>query len=129
MRMRRSESAFLNPTLIGAITVLAAIVAVFLAYNANTGLPFVPTYDVHMQVPDAAELIVGNEVQIAGSHVGIVRDITPVVHQGVPYADVTLQLEKQLQPLPVDISGSSTSRYSRAARVRGSRTAAASIRR
>jgi ABC-type transporter Mla subunit MlaD len=102
--MRRSQSAFLNPTLIGAITVLAAIVAVFLAYNANSGLPFVPTYDVHMQVPDAAELIVGNEVQIAGSHVGIVRDITPVVHQGVPYANVTLQLEKQLQPLPVDTS-------------------------
>jgi virulence factor Mce-like protein len=102
MRFRRSDSALLNPTLIGAITVLAAIVAVFLAYNANTGLPFVPTYNVHMQVPDAAELIVGNEVQIAGSHVGIVRSITPVVHQGVSYADLTLQLEKQIEPLPVD---------------------------
>jgi tetratricopeptide (TPR) repeat protein len=35
--------AFANPVLIGAVTVLIAIIAVFLAYNANTGLPFVPT--------------------------------------------------------------------------------------
>jgi ABC-type transporter Mla subunit MlaD len=54
MRLRRTDNAFVNPTLIGAVTVLAAIVAVFLAYNANSGLPFVPTYDVHMQVPNAA---------------------------------------------------------------------------
>jgi virulence factor Mce-like protein len=104
MRLRRTESAFVNPTLIGAVTVLIALVAVFLAYNANTGLPFVPTYDVNMKVPDAAELIPGNEVQIAGSHVGIVRTITPVVNHGQPYATVMLQLEKKVQPLPVDTS-------------------------
>ncbi len=104
MRMRRSESAFLNPTLIGAVTVLIAIVAVFLAYNANSGLPFVPTYNVHMVVPDAAELIPGNEVQIAGSHVGIVRDIAPTVRNGIASAMVTLQLNKNLQELPADTS-------------------------
>jgi virulence factor Mce-like protein len=104
MRMRRSENAFLNPTLIGAVTVLIALVAVFLAYNANTGLPFVPTYDIHMQVPDAAELIPGNEVQIAGSHVGIVRSITPIVRNGAVSANITLQLNKSLQKLPIDTS-------------------------
>jgi virulence factor Mce-like protein len=104
MRLTRKESAFVNPTLIGALTVLVAMVAVFLAYNANTGLPFVPTYDIHMTVPDAAELIPGNEVQIAGSHVGIVRTITPVVNRGQPYATIALQLEKKIQPLPVDTS-------------------------
>ena len=31
-----------NPVLIGAVTVLVVIVAVYLAYNANSGLPFVP---------------------------------------------------------------------------------------
>src|SRR2546421_8301000 len=36
-----SSSPFANPVLIGAITVLAVVVAVFLAYNANSGLPFV----------------------------------------------------------------------------------------
>ena len=34
-----------NPVLIGAATVARRVVAVFLAYNANKGLPFVPTYD------------------------------------------------------------------------------------
>jgi len=102
--MRRSENAFLNPTLIGAVTVLIAVVAVFLAYNANTGLPFVPTYNLHIQVPDAEQLIPGNEVQIAGSHVGIVRSITPIVRNGVSSANITLQLNKNLQELPIDTS-------------------------
>ena len=31
-----------NPVLVGAVTTLVVIVAVFLAYNANNGLPFVP---------------------------------------------------------------------------------------
>ena len=31
-----------SPTLVGAITTLIVILAVFLAYNANNGLPFVP---------------------------------------------------------------------------------------
>ena len=52
---RRSTSVAANPVLIGAATVLVVIVAVFLAYNANNGLPFVPTYQLWMQVPDAAE--------------------------------------------------------------------------
>jgi hypothetical protein len=45
--MRRTQQpAFANPVLIGAVTVLVAIVAVFLAYNANNGLPFVPTREL-----------------------------------------------------------------------------------
>jgi hypothetical protein len=43
-----------NPVLIGAATVLVIIVAVFLAYNANSGLPFVPTYELKTRVPNAA---------------------------------------------------------------------------
>jgi len=35
-----------SPVLIGSVTVLIAIVAVFISYSANTGLPFVPTYDL-----------------------------------------------------------------------------------
>ena len=41
---RRRASIAANPMLIGAATMLVVIVAVFLAYNANNGLPFVPTY-------------------------------------------------------------------------------------
>jgi hypothetical protein len=43
MSTRRDRSPLGSPILIGALTVLAVIVAVFLAYNANNGLPFVPS--------------------------------------------------------------------------------------
>jgi len=36
--------------------VLATIVAVSLAYQANNGLPFVPKYHLNVQVRDATEL-------------------------------------------------------------------------
>ena len=39
--------------MVGAVTTLIVIVAVFLAYNANNGLPFVPTYRVSVVVPNA----------------------------------------------------------------------------
>jgi hypothetical protein len=41
---RQAPSALANPVLVGAMTVLVILVAVFLAYNANNGLPFVPTW-------------------------------------------------------------------------------------
>ena len=52
MNARRSQSPFANRILIGAITALVAIVAVFLAYNANSGLPFVPTYNINVDLPE-----------------------------------------------------------------------------
>ena len=45
MRRRRGSLAG-SPLLIGAVTTLIAVVAVFLSYNAIIGLPFVPTYDI-----------------------------------------------------------------------------------
>ena len=45
MNRRRGSSLAGSPLLIGAITTLIVIVAVFLSYNANNGLPFVPTYN------------------------------------------------------------------------------------
>ena len=61
-----------NPVLIGAATVLVVLVAVFLAYNANQGLPFVPTYNLKAELPSAANLVRGNEVRIGGTRVGSV---------------------------------------------------------
>ena len=46
--------AFANPVLIGAVTVLIAIIAVFLAYNANTGLPFVPTRELKVDIANGS---------------------------------------------------------------------------
>ena len=78
---RRNTSVAANPVLIGAATVLVVIVAVFLAYNANNGLPFVPTYQLWLQLPDASNLVTGNEVRIGGDRVGIIDKIEPQTHR------------------------------------------------
>ena len=102
--MRRgSASIAANPVLIGAATTLVIIVAVFLAYNANSGLPFVPTYELKTQIPNAAQLVKGNDVRIGGSRVGAVTDISPVTAKdGSVSALLTLKLETSVKPLPVD---------------------------
>jgi virulence factor Mce-like protein len=103
--MRRgSASIAANPVLIGAATTLVIIVAVFLAYNANSGLPFVPTYELKTRVPNAANLVKGNDVRIGGTRVGAVTDITPVTDTktGAVSAQLTLKLETTVKPLPVD---------------------------
>ena len=75
----RSASATLvaSPVLVGAVTLLITIVAVFIAYNANSGLPFVPTYDLKAEVPTGNKLVAGNEVRVGGFRVGVVDEITP----------------------------------------------------
>jgi virulence factor Mce-like protein len=102
--MRRgSASIAANPVLIGAATTLVVLVAVFLAYNANSGLPFVPTYQLQADVPNAANLVVGNDVRIGGTRVGTVSKIDPVAHRdGSVAARLTLELEDAIRPLPVD---------------------------
>lgn len=85
MRSNRASLAA-NPVLVGAVTTLIVVVAVFLSYNANKGLPFVPTYDLNVVVPGAAELVVGNDVRIGGSRVGLVKAIEarPGIGNGPP---------------------------------------------
>jgi virulence factor Mce-like protein len=92
-----------DPTLVGALTVLIVIVAVFLAYNANNGLPFVPTYRLSIQVPDADSLVKGNDVRVGGIRVGAVESVVPVQHEdGTASAKVNLKLDKSVDPLPQD---------------------------
>jgi ABC-type transporter Mla subunit MlaD len=116
------QSLAASPTMVGAVTVLIAIVAVFLAYNANQGLPFVPTYQVGVEVPNAARLTANNEVRIGGHRVGVVESIEPVLPEetqttaasdssvaedtandtGGVAAQVNLKLDESVQPLPQD---------------------------
>jgi virulence factor Mce-like protein len=92
-----------NPVLIGAATILVVLVAVFLAYNANQGLPFVPTYELRAQVPSAAQLVVGNDVRIGGSRVGFVSGIEAERQDdGTTIAVLDLTLERDVSPLPRD---------------------------
>jgi phospholipid/cholesterol/gamma-HCH transport system substrate-binding protein len=92
-----------NPVLVGAVTVLVVLVAVFLAYNANNGLPFVSTYDLKARVPNAQALVKGNEVRIGGARVGVVKSVKPVeLANGHFAAELSLSLDKVAEPIPVD---------------------------
>jgi virulence factor Mce-like protein len=92
-----------NPVLIGAATVLVVLVAVFLAYNANQGLPFVPTYQLKVETPSAANLVRGNEVRIGGTRIGAVDSIKAVRRRdGSSVAVLGLKLERSVSPLPKD---------------------------
>jgi virulence factor Mce-like protein len=102
--MKRASAAS-NPVLIGAVTVLVTTVAVFLAYNANNGLPFVPTTTVKVRVANGANLVNGNEVRSGGSRIGVVTDMKPVrLADGSTGAELTMELEKAHGDLPKDSS-------------------------
>jgi ABC-type transporter Mla subunit MlaD len=102
MRANR-PSVFGSPVLVGAITVLIVVVGVFLAYNANKGLPFVPTYDINVHVPSGADLVAGNDVRVGGDRVGVVNSITPVrTKTGKVSAILGLKLDKTVDPLSKD---------------------------
>jgi virulence factor Mce-like protein len=114
MRGNRVGSLAASPTLVGAVTVLVVVVAVFLAYQANNGLPFVPTYRLSAQLPDAASMVPGNEVRIGGQRVGQITAITPENVTDAPCPDdatrrctgqvakVDMDLNEDLNPLPED---------------------------
>ena len=107
MRRRRGQGSLTaSPVLIGATTVLIALVAVFIAYNANSGLPFVPTYHLNAELPSGAKLVRGNEVRVGGFRVGVVKDLKPDVamvngeRRSVAVAE--LALDKKVEPLARD---------------------------
>ncbi len=103
MRNTPLQSVLRNPTLVGAITVLIVILAVFLAYNANSGLPFVPNYRVTAELPNAASLVPGNEVRVGGVRVGIVEEVVPINEEdGGVKAGLVLKLDQTVEPLPID---------------------------
>jgi len=98
MRQPRSPLEVMSPTMAGALTVLVAAVTVFLSYNAGNSLPFVPTYDIAVQVPDAQELVDNNEVLVAGRRVGVISSIEPRLDsQGHPYAQLNLHLDLSMR--------------------------------
>jgi ABC-type transporter Mla subunit MlaD len=102
--MRNRQGGFaVSPVLVGAVTVLVIIVAVFLAYNANNGLPFVSTYDLKARLPNADALVKANEVRIGGARVGVIKSVVPVQRKnGAVEAELTLSLDKSAEPIPND---------------------------
>jgi phospholipid/cholesterol/gamma-HCH transport system substrate-binding protein len=114
VRGGRVGSLAASPTLVGAVTVLVVVVAVFLAYQANSGLPFVPTYQLSAELPNADSLVKGNDVRIGGQRVGQITSITPENVDNAPcpndptrlctaqVAKLDMDLNKDLEQLPDD---------------------------
>jgi ABC-type transporter Mla subunit MlaD len=103
MKRRGSQSALANPVLVGAVTVLVILVALFLSYDANSGLPFVPTRELRVVVGDGSDLVLGNDVREGGFRVGLVSDLRPVrLASGVVGALLTLKLDQAHGRVPVD---------------------------
>lgn len=109
MRGGRAHSLASSPTMVGAITTLIVIVAVFLAYNSANGLPFVPTYRISVELPNGQRLAPNNEVRVGGTRVGVIESITATENEGYPennlppvIAKLDLKLDKVVDPLPED---------------------------
>jgi virulence factor Mce-like protein len=99
----RQQSALANPVLVGAVTVLAIMVAVFLAYNANAGLPFVPTKQLKVDIGDGSQLVIGNDVREGGFRIGLVSAMKPIeLPNGQVGAQLTLQLDHANGSVPKD---------------------------
>jgi virulence factor Mce-like protein len=102
-RNQRFQTFAASPVMVGALTVLIALVALYLAYNANHGLPFVPTYDVTAEVPNSEDLFPNNEVRIGGIRVGVIDKVDAVQQDnGGVYAKLHMKLDKGIGPVPVD---------------------------
>jgi virulence factor Mce-like protein len=106
MRLRHAPLQLFNNTiLIGTITILVVSIAVYLSYIAENGLPFVPSYQIKVQVSNADELVKNADVRIGGARVGQVLAITPEPPSKTwphAYAQLTLSLARSLQPLAPD---------------------------
>ena len=103
MRRRAGVWALDNPVLVGSVTLLVTVVAVTLAYNANNGLPFVPTRRLEVQLPNGDALFRGDYVRVGGSRVGVIRSLTArELADGRVVAVADLQLDRSLGAVPAD---------------------------
>ncbi|MCA1657170.1 MAG: MlaD family protein, partial [Actinobacteria bacterium] len=102
-RRRGSGGGRASNLLVGSLTTLIVVGAVFLAYNANQGLPFLPTRVLHVQLRNGQELLRGNEVREGGTRVGIVDQLRPgLLPSGTVGVLATLKLDESAGGLPVD---------------------------
>jgi virulence factor Mce-like protein len=99
----RTRSPFTSPVLVGAMMVLVALVAVFLAYNANKGLPFVPTKELRIDIANGSNLVVGNAVREGGYNIGLISNLKPIqLRSGQVGAQLTLKLSQANGDVPAD---------------------------
>ncbi len=103
--LRTATSPLASPFVVGTLTLLIACIAVYLSYIAENGLPFVPVYNVNVQVANANELSKNADVRVGGVLVGQILTITPEPASHTwphPYAKLKLALDRRLEPLAAD---------------------------
>jgi len=101
MTRRPTASVVANPILVGATTFLVTVVAVFLAYQANEGLPFVPTRTLYVDLPNAQNLVRQNEVREGGERIGLVTQMDPVrLRNGRVGARLSLKIDRNVRRCP-----------------------------
>ncbi len=105
MTRRPSTALVASPALVGAVTVLVTVIGVFMAYNANNGLPFVPSLDVRVRAESSAALTRGSEVREGGLRIGVVKTIKTVrLPSGKAGAEMAVTVQGSAGDLPVDTS-------------------------
>ncbi|MFA9399786.1 MAG: MlaD family protein [Acidobacteriota bacterium] len=101
MDRRHKSRISSSPMLVGAVTLVILIVGIFYSYNANSGLPYVPTYEIKAELPNGSSIVQNNEVRIAGVRVGIVSDINAAqLDSGQTFAELDLSLDKEFEQIP-----------------------------
>jgi len=100
-RKRRRRLPLRTEVLLTGLGLLAGLVAVYVSFTANTGLPLVPTYDIRVEVPDANRMIKNNQVRIGGVRVGQVAGVEAQPGRR-PYTVLSVKLDRDVPHLPVD---------------------------
>ena len=102
-RGRRRGNTRRTTIAVGIVAALVLAVASYVGGTAISGLPFVPTYDVTVAVPNADHLVPTDEVRIDGVRVGQVSSVSAERSEsGTTFARIGLALEDSLHHLPID---------------------------
>ena len=88
---RRQQQAFANPMLLGAVTVLVAIIGRVPRLQRQHGVAVRADAGARVDIPNGAALLPGNQVLAGGYRIGVVSDMRPVrLANGSVEAQVTL---------------------------------------
>ncbi|MCK9247998.1 MAG: MlaD family protein [Solirubrobacteraceae bacterium] len=108
---RRRRSSNTRLALIGTVAIVGLLLAVYVSYGANSGLPFKEYRTFRVELPDANRLVRASQVRIAGVRVGLVTEVGAVS----PSADdpearlrawAEVKLPADAERIPVDSTSS-----------------------
>lgn len=104
--MSRLRALARDTLVMGLFAIAVTGVAVAISYRAQNGLPWLSTYDISVDVPDAGKLLKNADVRIGGARVGQVLAIEaqPPGEDHPPFTRLRVALNPDVGPLPVDTS-------------------------